>query len=56
MRVHRCFIVNLRAVVELGREGSKTQIILQGKPKEPIPVSRAEVVRLRAALGLMARH
>ena len=56
MRVHRCFIVNLRWVMELVREGSKTQILLQGRPKDPVPVSRGEVVRLRAALGLMARH
>lgn len=54
-RVHRCFIVNLRAVAELGREGSKTHIILEGKPREPIPVSRGEVAKLRAALGLIAR-
>ena len=56
MRVHRCFIVNLRAVAELGREGSKTQIVLKGKHREPIPVSRGEVARLREALGLLAKH
>lgn len=56
MRVHRCFIVNLQAVAELGREGSKTQIVLKGKHREPIPVARGEVVRLREALGLLARH
>lgn len=56
MRVHRCFIVNLRNVVELAREGSKTQIVLQGMPNDPIPVSRGEVSRLRTALGLIARH
>ena len=55
MRVHRCFMVNLHAVAELGREGSKTHIILEGKSREPIPVSRGEVSRLRAALGLIAR-
>ena len=56
MRVHRCFIVNLHAVAELGREGSKTQIVLKGKHREPIPVARGEVVRLREALGLLAKH
>ncbi|MFA7556542.1 MAG: LytTR family DNA-binding domain-containing protein [Hydrogenophaga sp.] len=56
MRVHRCFIVNLHAVAELGREGSKTQIVLKGKHREPIPVARGEVARLREALGLLAKH
>ena len=56
MRVHRCFIVNLRAVAELGREGSKTQIVLKGRQREPIPVARGEVARLREALGLLSRH
>ena len=56
MRVHRCFIVNLKAVAELGREGSKTHIVLRGKHPGPrIPVSRGEVAQLRAALGLMKR-
>jgi len=56
MRVHRCFIVNLHAVAELGRDGSKTHIVLKGKYRDPIPVARGEVVRLREALGLLARH
>ncbi len=56
MRVHRCFIVNLHAVAELGREGNKTQVVLKGKHREPIPVSRTEVGKLREALGLLARH
>lgn len=56
MRIHRCFIVNLRAVAELGREGSKTHVVLKGKHREPIPVSRSEVGKLREALGLLARH
>jgi LytTR family transcriptional regulator, CO-responsive transcriptional regulator RcoM len=55
MRVHRCFIVNLQAVSELGREGSKTHVLLKGKHREPIPVSRDTVVRLRSALGLLPR-
>jgi DNA-binding LytR/AlgR family response regulator len=55
MRVHRCFIVNLQAVNELVREGSKTQVLLKGKHREPIPVSRDAVTRLRAALGLLVR-
>jgi DNA-binding LytR/AlgR family response regulator len=56
MRVHRCFIVNLHAVASLEREGSKTQLVLKGKHREPIPVSRDEVVRLREALGLLVKH
>lgn len=52
MRVHRCFIINLLAVQELGREGSKTHVILKGKHHQPVPVSRAEVGRLRVALGI----
>lgn len=52
MRVHRCFIINLQAVQELGREGSKTHVILKGKPSQPVPVSCAEVGRLRVALGI----
>ncbi|MBS3998321.1 MAG: LytTR family transcriptional regulator [Hydrogenophaga sp.] len=56
MRVHRCFIVNLQAVSELGREGSKTHVVLKGKHREPVPVSRDAVARLRTALGLLARH
>jgi hypothetical protein len=52
MRVHRCFIINLQAVQALGREGSKTHVILKGKNSQPVPVSRAEVARLRAAMGL----
>ena len=52
MRVHRCFIINLQAVQELGREGSKTHVVLKGKHSQPVPVSRAEVGRLREALGI----
>jgi DNA-binding LytR/AlgR family response regulator len=52
MRVHRCFIINLQAVQELGREGTKTHVVLKGKNPQPVPVSRGEVARLRAALGL----
>lgn len=56
MRVHRCFMVNLRAVAGLNREGGKTQVTLKGKTRDPIPVSRNEVARLREALGLSVRH
>jgi hypothetical protein len=52
MRVHRCFIINLQAVQALGREGSKTHVVLKGKNTPPVPVSRTEVARLRTALGL----
>lgn len=50
MRVHRCFIVNLQAVHALGREGSKTHVLLKSKLAQPVPVSRDQVARLRAAL------
>jgi LytTR family transcriptional regulator, CO-responsive transcriptional regulator RcoM len=56
MRVHRCFIVNLRAVESLEREGNKTLIALKGGKRNPIPVSRSEVGHLRRALGVLARH
>lgn len=56
MRVHRCFIINLHAVAELGREGSKTHVVLKGKHRTPIPVSRGEVVPLRKALGLLGKR
>ncbi|OYY53536.1 MAG: hypothetical protein B7X59_02550 [Polaromonas sp. 39-63-203] len=52
IRVHRSFIINLQGVSELGRNGSKTHVVLKGKNAKPIPVSRAEVGRLRQALGL----
>ncbi len=52
LRVHRCFIVNLRAVQQLGREGSKTHLVLKGKNSPVVPVARGEVARLREALGL----
>jgi DNA-binding LytR/AlgR family response regulator len=56
MRVHRCFIVNLRNVAALGREGSKTTLSLKGaRNREAIPVSRNALARLRLALGLTAR-
>jgi len=51
-RVHRRFIVNLKAVLELGRDGSKTHLVLKGKKNQSVPVSRNEVSRLREALGL----
>lgn len=52
MRVHRCFIVNLQAVQELVRLGSKTHLVMKGQNPDQIPVSRSEVVALRKALGL----
>ena len=55
MRVHRCFIVNLRGVSGLGRYGGKTTVLLKGG-REPIPVSRNTLATLREALGLSNRH
>ncbi len=53
MRVHRRFIVNLREVAQLERVGSKTQILMQGAGDKPVPVSRGEIARLKALLGLV---
>ena len=53
LRVHRCYIVNLDAVLELGRADGKTRVQVRGEPPVWVPVSRAEVSRLRAALGVM---
>ena len=55
MRVHRCFIVNLHTVAELGRDGAKTQVVLEGRQRQTIPVSRGAVTRLRTALGLITK-
>jgi LytTR family transcriptional regulator, CO-responsive transcriptional regulator RcoM len=52
LRVHRCFIVNLRAVRELGRDGTKTHVILKGPATPHVPVSRGVLSRLKGALGL----
>ena len=52
LRVHRCFIVNLRAVRELGRDGTKTHVILKGPATPHVPVSRGVLSRLKDALGL----
>ena len=55
MRVHRCFIVNLWAVAALERDGAKTLIVLTGKPKALIPVSRVQASGLRKSLGQLVR-
>ncbi len=52
VRVHRCFIVNLDAVLELGRRDGKVQLRMRGEPPAWVPVSRAEVARLRSLLGV----
>ena len=52
MRVHRCFIVNLHAVSEVRRQGSKTVLALKGRLPVEVPVSRNEVAPLKQALGL----
>ena len=52
VRVHRCFIVNLDAVLELGRREGKVQLRMRGEPATWVPVSRAEVARLRSLLGV----
>lgn len=52
VRVHRRFIVNMRAVRELGRDGSKTHLVLKGASALHVPVARSEVAHVREALGL----
>ena len=56
VRVHRCFIVHLRGVAGLEREGSKTVLRLKGRTANVVPVSRNAVARVREALGLPVRH
>ncbi len=55
VRVHRCFIVNLDAVLELGRVDGKVQLRMRGDPPTWVPVSRAEVARLRSLLGVQRK-
>ena len=55
VRVHRCFIVNLDAVLELGRLDGKVQLRMRGEPATWVPVSRAEVARLRSLLGVQRK-
>ncbi len=55
MRVHRCFIVNLQAVAGLDRNGGKTALILQAPAKQPIPISRKILPKVREALGVSMR-
>ena len=55
VRVHRCFIVNLDAVLELGRLDGKVQLRMRGDPATWVPVSRAEVARLRSLLGVQRK-
>jgi DNA-binding LytR/AlgR family response regulator len=55
VRVHRCFIVNLDAVLELGRVDGKVQLRMRGDPPAWVPVSRAEVAHLRSLLGVQRK-
>lgn len=57
MRVHRCFIVNLKAITALEREGSKTTVSLKGgEDRKSIPVSRTAQAQLRKVLGWFSKH
>lgn len=56
VRVHRCFIVNLDAVLELGRLDGKVQLRMRGDPATWVPVSRSEVARLRGLLGVQRKR
>ena len=55
VRVHRCFIVNLDAVLELGRFDGKVQLRMRSEQPTWVPVSRAEVARLRSLLGVQRK-
>ena len=52
LRVHRRFIVNVKAVSELERIGSKTQVVIGNKSRTIVPVSRDELGKLKFLLGL----
>ncbi len=52
LRVHRRFIVNVKAVSELERIGSKTQVVIGDKSRTIVPVSRGELGKLKLLLGL----
>lgn len=56
LRVHRRFVVHLRAVRELAREGTKTHIVLKGAAAPRVPVSRDVLAPLKSALGLSRAH
>jgi DNA-binding LytR/AlgR family response regulator len=51
-RIHRCFIVNLKAVSALEREGSKVWLRLKGQEADRLPVARTALAGLKSALGL----
>ncbi len=53
LRVHRRFLVNLSCVrmVERGPRGDLS-LIMEGAPREAVPVSRRNVPAVRRALGI----
>ena len=53
LRVHRRFLVNLSRVraVDRGSRG-ELSLIMEGAPRETVPVSRRNVPAVRRALGL----
>ena len=50
-RVHRKYLVNLRHILELRRQGRSYALHI-GDEREPIPVARGRVGRLKTVLGL----
>ncbi len=54
MRVHRCYVVNLRAVAALRNEAGKSYLHFKDKQHPRVPVARATQLALRQALGLQA--
>lgn len=52
VRVHRRYLVNLRSIDRLQREGTKTALQFQHHPEIRVPVSRVIASQLKKQLGL----
>lgn len=52
LRVHRCHIVHLKYIQEVTRNGEKLMLILEGRDRSEIPVSRGYLSSLKEALGI----
>jgi diguanylate cyclase len=52
LRVHRSYIVNLQRATSYERRNDQAVILLEGSEPRAVPVSRSNVPKLRAALGI----
>jgi DNA-binding LytR/AlgR family response regulator len=52
LRVHRSHIVNLQRATSYERRNDQAVILLEGSAPRAVPVSRSNVPKLRAALGI----